>query len=122
MAGKKYAIIVFAKTPPTYAALPEAEKAKPGKAFEDTVRKYGGRIDPVRRYWTGAFTHEATDVFVIEADDPADLHAFNEDLEKASPPSAATRPASARRSTSALASTRTPAPDGSRGEGAEADA
>jgi hypothetical protein len=83
MAGKKYGIIVFAKTPPTYAALPEAEKAKPGKAFEDTVRKYGGRVDVVRRYWTGAFTHEATDVFVIEADDPADLHAFNEDLEKA---------------------------------------
>lgn len=83
MAGKKYGTIVFAKTPDTYAGLPEADKAKPGKALEQVLRKYAGKIDIVRRYWTGAFTHEATDVFVIEGDSPDDLHAFNEDLNKA---------------------------------------
>jgi hypothetical protein len=83
MAGKKYAVVVFAKTPPTYQAMSEAEKAKPGKALEATLKKYAGKIDIVRRYWTSGFTHEASDVFVIEGDDPTDLHNFQEDLDKA---------------------------------------
>ena len=83
MAGKKYAVVVFAKTPDTYAGLSEAEKAKPGKAMEQVFKKYAGKVDLLRRYWTGGFTHESTDVFVIEGDSPDDLHAFQEDLDKA---------------------------------------
>lgn len=83
MAGRKYGVVVFAKTPETYQALSEAEKAKPGKAFEATAKKYAGKVDILRRYWIGSFTREATDVFVIEADDPMDIHAFQEDLNKA---------------------------------------
>lgn len=83
MAGRKYGVIVFARTPANYQAMSEAEKAKPGKALEQTLKKYGGRVDIVRRYWTGGFTHEASDVFVIEADDPMDLHGFQEDLDRA---------------------------------------
>jgi hypothetical protein len=83
MAGRKYGAIIYAKTPPTYQGLSDAEKAKPGKAFEQTLKKYAGKVDAVRRYWTGAFTHEASDVFVFECDDPADMHAFQEDLNTA---------------------------------------
>ena len=83
MAGRKYGIVIFAKTPETYQTMSEAEKAKPGKAFEATAKKYAGKVDILRRYWTGSFTHEATDVFVIEGDDPMDIHAFQEDLSKA---------------------------------------
>ena len=83
MAGRKYAVIVFAKTPETYAGLSDAEKAKPGKALEQTLKKYAGKIDVVRRYWTGAFTHEASDVFIVEGDSPEDLHGFQEDLDRA---------------------------------------
>ena len=57
-----------------------AEQAKPGKAFEQTLKKYAGKVEQVRRYWTGSFTHEASDVFIMECDDPADIHAFQEDL------------------------------------------
>jgi hypothetical protein len=83
MAGKKYGVVVFAKTPETYHGMSDAEKAKAGKALEQTLKKYGAKIDIVRRYWTGAFTQEATDIFVIEGDSPEDLHAFQEDLDKA---------------------------------------
>ena len=83
MAGKKYAVVVFAKTPPTYHGLSDAEKAKPGKALEATMKKYHGKVDIVRRYWTSGFTHEASDIFVIEFDDPMDGHNFQEDLDKA---------------------------------------
>jgi hypothetical protein len=83
MAGRKYAVVVFAKTPATYQTMSDAEKAKAGKALEATLKKYNGRIDIVRRYWTGAFTHEASDIFVMEGDDPMDLHSFQEDLDKA---------------------------------------
>lgn len=83
MAGRKYAVVIFAKTPENYQAMSEAEKAKPGKALEQTLKKYAGKIDLLRRYWTGSFTHEASDVFVIEGDDPMDLHGFQEDLNKA---------------------------------------
>lgn len=83
MAGKKYGIVIFAKTPPAYAGLSDAEKAKPGRALGQVLAKYGGRVEVVRRYWTSAFTHEASDIFIVEADDPADLHTFNEELDKA---------------------------------------
>lgn len=83
MAGRKYGVVLFAKTPPSYHGLSDAEKAKPGKAFDATMKKYAGRVDAVRRYWTGGFTHESSDIFILEADDPADLHMFQEDLYKA---------------------------------------
>jgi hypothetical protein len=83
MAGRAYGLVVYARTPPTYHGLSAAEKAKPGKALEQTLKKYAGKIDVVRRYWTSAFTHEASDIIIVEADDPMDLHAFNEDLETA---------------------------------------
>ncbi len=83
MAGRKYAVVVFAKTPPTYQGMSDAEKAKAGKAFDQTLTKYGGKVDIVRRYWTGGFTHESSDIFIMEADDPETLHNFQEDLDKA---------------------------------------
>ena len=43
MAGRKYAVVVFAKTPANYQGMSEAEKAKPGKAFEATAKKYAGQ-------------------------------------------------------------------------------
>ena len=45
MAGKKYVVIVFAKTPDSYAGLSETEKAKPGKALEQTLKKHAGKVD-----------------------------------------------------------------------------
>jgi hypothetical protein len=83
MAGKKYGVIIFGKTPPEYSAMAPSEQAKAGKAIEATLKKYAGQVEIVRRYWTSAFTHEASDVFVMECDDPAVLHAFNEDLNRA---------------------------------------
>ncbi len=83
MAGRKYGVIVFARTPPTYQGMSAAEQAKAGKAFDATLKKYAGKVDAVRRYWTGTFTHEASDVFIMECDDPEVLHAFNEDLNRA---------------------------------------
>ena len=83
MAGRKYGVIMYARTPANYQALTEADKAKPGKAFEQTLKKYAGKVDSVRRYWTGTFTHEASDVFIMECDDPMDMHAFQEDLNMA---------------------------------------
>lgn len=83
MAGRKYGTIIYARTPANFQALSDAEKAKPGKAFEQTLKKYAGKVDAVRRYWTSAFTHEASDVFIFECDDPADMHAFQEDLDRA---------------------------------------
>jgi hypothetical protein len=83
MAGKKYGVIIPAKTPANYQAMSAAEKAKPGKAFEQTVKKYASKVDVLRRYWTSAFTHEASDVFVMECDDPMVMHTFQEDLDRA---------------------------------------
>ena len=74
MAGKKYGVIIYAKTPANYQAMSAAEKAKPGKAFETTLKKYAGKVEVLRRYWTSAFTHEASDVFVMECDDPLRDH------------------------------------------------
>lgn len=83
MAGKKYGVVIYAKTPANYQAMSAAEKAKPGKAFQQTLKKYAGKVDVVRRYWTSAFTHEASDVFVMECDDPMVMHTFQEDLDRA---------------------------------------
>ena len=83
MAGRKYGAIIYAKTPANYAAMSAAERAMPGKAFEQVLKQYAGKVDLLRRYWTSAFTSESTDVFVLECDDPAQMHAFQEDLDKA---------------------------------------
>jgi hypothetical protein len=83
MAGRKYGFIMYAKTPPAYAAMSAAERAKPGKTIEATLKKYAGKVDVVRRYWTSVFTNEASDVLVFECDDPAVMHGFKEELEGA---------------------------------------
>jgi hypothetical protein len=83
MAGRKYGAILYARTPANYQALSAAERAKPGRAFEQVLKQYAGRVDLLRRYWTSAFTHEASDVFVMECDDPMDIHTFQEDLDRA---------------------------------------
>jgi alkanesulfonate monooxygenase SsuD/methylene tetrahydromethanopterin reductase-like flavin-dependent oxidoreductase (luciferase family) len=83
MAGRKYGVVIYAKTPANFATLSAAEKVKPGKAFDEVLKKYRGKIDLVRRYWTSTFTHESSDVFVMECDDPSVMHAFNEDLDRA---------------------------------------
>jgi hypothetical protein len=83
MAGRKYGVILYARTPSNYAAMSAAERAKPGKAFEQTLKQYAGKVDLLRRYWTSTFTTESSDVFVMECDDPAQMHAFQEDLDRA---------------------------------------
>lgn len=80
MAGRKFGIVMAAKVPVSYFALPESERELPGKAFEQLIAKYAGKIDFVRRYWTRSFTTEVTDVFVIECDDLMEVHQFNEEL------------------------------------------
>ena len=44
------------------------------------AKKYAGKVEMIRRYWTGAFTADATDVFVMECDDLMDAHEFNQEL------------------------------------------
>jgi hypothetical protein len=83
MAGRKYGAVIFAQTPASYHALSAAEKAKPGKAIEQVLKKYAGRVELVRRYWTSAFSADVSDVHVFECDDPADMHAFQEEIEAA---------------------------------------
>ena len=83
MAGRKYGVIIYARTPGNYQAMSAAERAKPGKAFEQVLKQYSGKVDLLRRYWTSAFTHESSDVFVMECDDPTVMHAFQEDLDRA---------------------------------------
>ena len=83
MAGRKYGVIMYAKTPTAYAGMSPADQAKPGKAFEQTLQKYAGKVEVLRRYWTSAFTQEASDVFVMECDDPMDAHNFQADLIRA---------------------------------------
>ena len=74
---------MYARTPATYQSLSAADKAKPGKAFDQVLKQYAGKVDMVRRYWTSAFTNESSDVFVMEADDPMDIHNFQEELNRA---------------------------------------
>lgn len=80
MAGKKYGVIMAAKVPGSYFALPDAEREVPGKVFEELIGKYAGKVDFVRRYWTSAFTAEVSDVFVIECDDLMDFHAMTQEM------------------------------------------
>jgi hypothetical protein len=82
VSGKKFGFIMAAKVPSSYFALPDAEREAPGKAFEELMGKYAGKVDMVRRYWTSAFTTEVTDVFVVECDDVMDLHNMVQDLNK----------------------------------------
>lgn len=82
MAGRKFGVVMMARVPESYYTLSAAEQAKPGKAFEQTLKKYAGKVDLIRRYWTRAFSADVTDVFVMECDDMADMHAFQEDLDR----------------------------------------
>ena len=80
MAGKKYGVILEAKVKAAYFALSEQEQNLPGEVFAELSQKYAGKIEMVRRYWTRAFNSEVTDVLIFECDDPADFHAFSEEL------------------------------------------
>jgi hypothetical protein len=80
MAGRKYGIVMAAKVPGSYHALSNDEQEVPGEAFEEVMRKFEGKIDFVRRYWTSAFTAEVTDIFVMECDDLMDAHEFNQEF------------------------------------------
>jgi hypothetical protein len=94
MAGRKFGVVMMARVPESYYALSAAEQAKPGKAFEQTLKKYAGKVDLIRRYWTRAFSADVTDVFIFECDDMADMHAFQDDLDRGmakAPPNGALR-------------------------------
>jgi hypothetical protein len=80
MAGRKYGVVMAAKVPGSYFALSAQEQEEPGKVFEDLVKKYAGKVDFLRRYWTSAFTTEVSDVFVMECDDPMDVHNLSQEL------------------------------------------
>ena len=80
MAGKKYGVVFQAKVRGAYFALSEQEQNIPGDVFGELMPKYAGKIDLVRRYWTRAFNADVTDVMIFECDDPADFHAFSEEL------------------------------------------
>ncbi len=82
MPGRKYGAIITAKTPPSYHGLSKAEQAKAGKATEQALKMYAGRVDIVRHYWTSISSGDVSDVIVMEADDPADMHGFQEELER----------------------------------------
>ena len=53
MAGKKYGVVVQARVTGAYHALPRSERETPGKVFEELMGSYAGKIDFVRRYWSG---------------------------------------------------------------------
>jgi hypothetical protein len=80
MAGKKFGFVIAAKVPGSYQSRSEADQAVPGKAMEELGLKYAGKVDFVRRLWTGAFTAEVTDVFLVECDDALDAHNYMQDL------------------------------------------
>ena len=82
MPGRKYGAVISAKTPPSYHGLSKAEQAKAGKAMEQALKMYAGRVEIIRHYWTSAFNADISDVIIMEADDPADMHGFQEDLER----------------------------------------
>ena len=83
MAGRKFGVVMMARSPEAFFALSAAEQAKPGKAFDQTLKKYAGKVDLLRRYWTRAFSADVTNVFIFECDDMADMHAFSDDLDRA---------------------------------------
>ena len=80
MAGKKFGVVIGAKVPGSYHTLGESDQAIPGKAMEELGPKYAGKVDFVRRLWTGAFTTEVSDVFLVECDDIMDAHNYMQDL------------------------------------------
>lgn len=80
MAGKKYGVVIEASVAGAFHALPKSEQDIPGAIFGELSQKYAGKVDVLRRYWTGAFNADVTDVFVLEFDDPADYHAFHQEL------------------------------------------
>jgi hypothetical protein len=80
MAGRKYGAVIQARVKGAYFSLPQKDQDLPGEVFGELMQKYAGKIDLVRRYWTRAFNAQVTDVLVFECDDPADFHAFSEDL------------------------------------------
>ena len=81
MPGRKYGAVIFAKTPPAYHAMSKAEQAKAGKAIEQALKAYAGKVDMVRHYWTSAFSSDVSDVVLLEADEPIDIHGFQGELE-----------------------------------------
>jgi hypothetical protein len=83
MAGRKFGIVIAAKVPGSYFALPHSEQEAPGKVFDQLMTKYEGKVDLLRRYWTSAFTADVTDVFVMECDDLMDAHSLNQELNEA---------------------------------------
>jgi hypothetical protein len=80
MPGKKYGLVMAARVPGSYFALPKEEQEEPGKVMEQLMAKYGGRVDFVRRYWTSAFNAEVSDVFVMECDDLMDAHEMMQEM------------------------------------------
>ncbi|HEX5140188.1 MAG TPA: hypothetical protein VFX19_04550 [Dehalococcoidia bacterium] len=80
MAGKKYGLVMAAKVPGSYFALPEAERNQPGEAIGQLMGKYAGKVDLLRRFWTSAFTAEVSDVFVMECDDLMDVHNLMQEM------------------------------------------
>ncbi|MPZ47881.1 MAG: hypothetical protein GEU75_00935 [Dehalococcoidia bacterium] len=83
MAGKKFGIVMLERVPGSYHSLSKDEQEEPGEIFEKLLTKYEGKVDFVRRYWTSAFSADATDVFVLECDDLMDAHNFNQELIRA---------------------------------------
>ena len=80
MAGKKYGIVMRRRSPGATSRLPETEQAEPGRSSRTRSRKYDGKLDFVRRYWTSSFTAAVSDVFVMECDDPMDVHSLMHEM------------------------------------------
>ncbi|HYM14936.1 MAG TPA: hypothetical protein VEZ14_05215 [Dehalococcoidia bacterium] len=82
MAGRKFAMMIMARTPASYHGLSAAEQAKPGKVMQQVMKKYAGKVDLVRHYWTGTFSADVTDVLVLESDDLTVMHACREEMDR----------------------------------------
>jgi hypothetical protein len=80
MAGRKFGVILVAQTTGAYHALSASEQEQPGKVFEQLSKKYAGKVDVLRRYWTSAFTAEASDVFILECDDLMEAHNYQQEM------------------------------------------
>jgi hypothetical protein len=80
MPGKKFGFVLSARVPGSYYSLSEAEREAPGRVFEELLARYAGKVDFLRRYWTSAFSAEVSDVFVMECDDPMDMHSMVQEL------------------------------------------
>jgi hypothetical protein len=80
MAGKRFGVVMAARVPGSYFALPEQEREVPGIIFEQLMMKYADKVDLVRRYWTSGFSADVSDFFVMECDDLRDAHNFNQEM------------------------------------------